>query len=136
MDWTECNFKKMVKKVTLDTELIESLKESSQKKLESANRLKIDKITSSSVISLCYESLRELLEALALKKGFKIYNHECFTAFLKEIIGSDDLSIAFDRFRLVRNSINYYAKDISPKDALQLKKEIRELINKIKSKLT
>jgi hypothetical protein len=116
MDWNECNFKKMVKKVT-------------------ANRLKIDEITSSSVISLCYESLRELLEALALKKGFKIYNHECFTAFLKEIICSEDLSIAFDRFRLVRNSINYYGKDINPTDAKNLKKKIQELITKIKKEL-
>jgi hypothetical protein len=132
MDWEECNLKKLVKKVMPDVNLIESLKKSSQKKIESSNRLKIDEVTSSSILSICYESLRELLEALSLSKGFKIYNHECYAAFLKEIMQAEKLSILFDRFRKLRNRINYYGKEISPADAKQVKEEIIDLINKIK----
>ena len=135
MDWKECNIKKLVKKIGVDNNLIKSLLKSSQNKLESANRLKIDETTSSSVISLCYESIRELLEALATKKGYKIYNHECYTAFLKEILDQEKLSIYFDRFRKIRNKINYYGKEIGIEETTNVKEEIMGLIKKIKQLL-
>lgn len=125
----------MVKKIGIDKNLVESLMKSSRNKLESANRLKIDKTTSASVISLCYESLRELLEALATKKGLKIYNHECYTAFLKEVLMQEELSIHFDRFRKIRNKINYYGKEIDAEETTHVKEEIMDLINKIKQLL-
>ncbi|MBW2990477.1 hypothetical protein KY348_02100 [Candidatus Woesearchaeota archaeon] len=135
MDWKECNLKKLVKKISIDNNLIKSLIKSSQNKLESANRLKIDETTSASVISLSYESLRELLEALATKKGLKIYNHECYTALLKEVLGQEELSIHFDRFRKIRNKVNYYGKDIGVEETISVKEEIMDLINKIKQLL-
>lgn len=75
MDWEECNERGLVKGVSIDNDLVESLKTSSKKRLSSAHMLAINSTTASSVVSLCYESLRELLEALAIKNGFKIYNH-------------------------------------------------------------
>lgn len=134
MDWEECNLKKLVKRVNPDLNLIESLKKSSQKRIASANRLKIDETTSSSVISLCYEALRELLEAASSSRGFKIYNHDCYAALLKEVMREEKLGILFDKFRQLRNRINYYGKEISPGDAKQLKDEIISLISKIKEK--
>jgi hypothetical protein len=134
MNWEECNLKKLVKRVSPDHNLIVSLKKSSQNKIASANMLKIDETTSSSVISLYYESLREILEALALSKGFKVYNHECFTAFLKEVIKEEELANLFDRFRQIRNRINYYGKEISLIEANNLKGEIVSLIKKIKER--
>jgi hypothetical protein len=131
MNWEECELKRMVKKIKPDLNLAKSLKISSQKKLESAKRLKIDSVTGSSVVSLCYEALRELLEAIAVQKGFKVYNHECFAAFLKEIVKEEEIAISFDRFRQIRNRINYYGKDLSTEDAKDIKEEIIELIAKI-----
>jgi len=78
------------------------------------------------------ESLRELLEALAIKNGFKIYNHECYCAFLKEILKDEELAALFDKFRRIRNKINYYGKDLSPKEAEAFKTEIEELVEKLK----
>lgn len=132
MDWKECNIKRYVKKINVDNNLLKSLLKSSQNKLKSANRLSIDETSASSAISLCYESLRELLEALAIKKGFKIYNHECFAAFLKEIMNQEELSIYFDKFRKIRNKINYYGKELEVKDAAGIKEEIISLIKSIK----
>ena len=132
MDWKECNNKRFVKKVSIDANLIYSLKISSKKKLESANMLDLNETTAVSIISLCYDSLRELLEALAIKKGFKIYNHECFFAFLKEIIKEEKNAVLFDKFRKIRNGINYYGKDLSYEDAKKLKDEIIDLIKEIK----
>ncbi len=117
MDWKECKDKRFIKEVMKDVYLIDSLIKSSKKKLESSKRLKLDGITASAKISLIYESVRELLEAFAIKKGFKIYNHECFCAFLNEICKDKISSEEFDRFRKIRNQVNYYGREIPIEEA-------------------
>ena len=135
MDWFECNKKRIVKEVTEDTELIESLKKTSINKLNSEEKLELDEVTSNSKLSLAYDSLRELLEALAIKNRFKIYNHECYTPFLKEILNQTEEAEEFDELRKIRNNINYYGKDISLTDANEVIKRIKELRKKILSLL-
>ena len=132
MDWKECNDKRFVKKVSIDINLINSLDASSNKKCKSANMLELNETTAASVISLLYDSLRELLEALAIKKGFKIYNHECFCSFLSEIVHDHQNAVLFDKFRKVRNGINYYGKDLSADNARQLKIEMTGFMKEIK----
>jgi len=124
MDWQECKDKKFIKEVNIDKNLIDSLIKSSKNKLISNEKLELDQTTASTKISIIYESLREILEALAIKKGFKIYNHECFCAFLNEIYKDNLSSTEFDKFRKIRNQINYYGKDIPIKEAEILIKEI------------
>ena len=126
MDWEECIKKRIVKDIKIDKDLIEALIKSSNNKLESENKLLMADVTASSKLSLAYESLRELLEATAIKKGYKIYNHECYAAFLKEIIGESNKGDEFDDIRRIRNAVNYYGKDISIPEA-------DEFINKIKA---
>ena len=125
MDWKECCDKKIAKNVKLDKNLINSLKKTSENKLKSSEELIMNEINAASKVSLAYDSLRELLEALSLKKGYKIYNHECYTAFLKEIIEESEKGDEFDEIRKIRNSINYYGKELSIEEA-------RNIINKIK----
>ena len=124
IDWRECNYKRFVKEVNTDKSLIDSLLKSSKNKLGSNERLELDETTASTKISIVYEALREILEALAIKRGFKIYNHECFCAFLNEICNDKLSSQKFDGFRRIRNRINYYGKIISIKEALIIIKEI------------
>ena len=112
MDWKESNDKKLIKEVTPDNNLVSSLFESSNKKFETASRLELDEITASSKITLYYDCLREILEAISIKKGFKIYNHECYCAFLKEILKEEEIGDLFDRFRKIRNDINIFNKII------------------------
>ncbi len=134
MDFRECIKKRIAKEVNIDEELIKSLLKTSQNKLESEKKLELDEITSVSKISLLYDSLRELLEALALKNRFKIYNHECYTYFLKEILNLDTVSEEFDDLRKIRNSINYYGKEISlqeTEDVLERMKDLREKISEM-----
>lgn len=127
MDWKECLNKRVVKNIKCDEDMIHSLIKSSKNKLESENKLAMSDITASSKLSLSYDSLRELLEALALKNGYKIYNHECYTAFLKEIIGKSDKGDEFDEIRKIRNDVNYYGKDISVEEAEEIIKRIKNL---------
>jgi hypothetical protein len=135
MDWEECINKKIVKSVRSDDNLVRSLIVSSRNKLESGNKLEMNDVTSSSKISLAYDSLRELLEALALKRGYKIYNHECYTAFLKEIIGESNKGDEFDKIRKIRNASNYYGKIITASEANRIISNIKYLRSYIYSLL-
>ena len=139
MDWKDCIKKRIAKAVGIDLDLIESLTKTSYNKLLSEEKLSLDSSTSGSKISLAYDSLRELLEALAIKKGFKIYNNECYTYFLKEVLEESIKGDEFDELRKIRNSINYYGKEILLDEAKEvlgrikiLRKEILNLLIKKK----
>lgn len=135
MDWRKCIDILTAKGVTPDRALIASLQETSRNRLATAALLPINETTSESVITLYYDSLRELLEAIANAHGYKIYNHECFTAFLREVLKKESEAAAFDRFRKLRNGINYYAKRVPPGDAAIIVQEIKELVQKCKKML-
>jgi len=129
MDFDECLKNRIAKEVKADKELIASLIKASKNKLDSEEKLELSEITLSSKISLLYDSLRELLETLAIKKGYKIYNHECYTYFLKEIMNESIKGDEFDELRRIRNAVNYYAKDVNigeGKMVLERMKVLRE----------
>lgn len=131
MDWTECKKKGFVKNVKLDNNLINGLTKQSKKKLISSKMMELNDITACSKVSLAYDSLRELLEALAVKKGYKIYNHECYYSFLKEIIKDSLLGEHFDNLRIIRNKVNYYGEDLTIEEAKEILKKIEETITKV-----
>jgi len=131
MDFEECIKKRIVKEIVKDEELVRSLLKTSKNKLNSEKKLELDEITSVSKISLLYDSLRELLEALALENGFKIYNHECYTYFLKEILSRSTLAEEFNDLRKIRNSINYYGNEVSIQEAEDILTRIKDLRDKI-----
>lgn len=131
MDFEECIKKRIVKEVAQDEELIKSLLKTSKNKLNSQEKLELNEITANSKISLLYDSLREILEALALKNGFKIYNHECYTSFLKEFLNESSKADEFDDLRKIRNSINYYGKEISVQEAKEVLERLKNLRMKI-----
>ena len=133
MDWTNCMKTALSKEITSDKNLIVSLLSSAEKKITAEAILPED--LSEPKISLIYDALRAILEALALKKGFKIYNHECYTAFLKEVMDESQLGDKFDEYRKLRNAINYYGKQIKQDEAKELIKGIKKLIKILKKKL-
>lgn len=135
MDWKTCCDKRIVKEIKEDEELVCSLIKTSENKQASEKKLPLEQVTAASKLSLAYDALRELLEALAIKKGFKIYNHECYTAFLKERVHDSGKGDEFDEIRKERNAVNYYAKEITPAEADRLIQNIYTLIVFVKNKL-
>jgi uncharacterized protein (UPF0332 family) len=133
MDWKTCLKKSLSKKIKPDKNLIDSLLKSAKKKIEAEKQLPNN--FSEPKISLAYDVLRTILEVLALSKGFKIYNHECYTSFLKEILNESNLGDRFDKFRKLRNAVNYYGKEVGEKESLVIIKEIKELVKILKNKL-
>lgn len=77
LDWTGCISQKFAKEITPDVGQINSIIESALSREKTARMLPIDDTTKETVLSLIYDVLRELLEALSLKNNYKIYNHEC-----------------------------------------------------------
>ena len=132
MDWRECQKNSFVKEVKRDQNLINSLVKASANKVYSQGLLELDDFTSSSKITLLYDALRELLEALAIFYGYKIYNHECYTAFLKEIMGMSNEASMFDGLRKIRNGINYYGRQISAEESKKIIADLKLLISKFK----
>ena len=80
-----------------------------------------------------YEALREIIEALASKEGYKVYSHEAFTAYFKQL-KDYEFAEKFDRFRKIRNAANYYGKPVDIGEAKASAVEIMVLIKKIKEK--
>jgi len=130
MKWDECLSRKIVKESRVDDELISSLIKSSERKLKTDKYAPLNEITASCKIANNYDSLREVLEAVSISKGFKIYNHECFAGFILEILEMPSEANTFDKLRKIRNGINYYGKDVLTKDAKNMIIEISELRDK------
>jgi len=124
MDWNTCMEEKQAKQIKPDLEMAASLQKTSSNKAISSEELKLRQETVAAKISLSYDAVRELLEAIALIKGFKIYNHVCYTAFLKEILKQSQLAEDFDTLRKLRNDINYYGKEVSVEEAQQILKDL------------
>ena len=135
MDLIECKKKYFIKEVSIDNDKINSILEASKNKLKSEELLPLNEFTANAKISLAYDCLRELLEDLALKNQLKIYNHECYTAFLKEIIKDSSLGDDFDTIRKIRNSINYDGKTITQEECKKIIIKIKYLIENIRNKI-
>lgn len=134
MDWESLKRGGIVREIKPDKNLVKSLMKSASQKLYTQNLISLNENTSGSKISLSYDSLRELLEALAVSKGYKIYNHEGYAEFLKEVMLDSASAEEFDKFRKVRNSVNYYGKEVSESEAEVILGEIISLIEAIKKK--
>ncbi|MFT4313375.1 MAG: hypothetical protein ACMXYA_03120 [Candidatus Woesearchaeota archaeon] len=103
-----------VRKSQPDVEQARSLVKMAKKNFQAIQTIHLTEETSSILFSQSYESLRQVVEALCLIDGFKVYSHEAYTYYLKE---NDRLyeSEVFDRLRRLRNGINYYGKPVSLK---------------------
>lgn len=122
-----------VRRGSPDKLLAKSLLKTSENDKKFIDSLRIDTTSSRKIMSNYYDILRSILEAVSALEGYKIYSHEAFAHYLKEK-GESVLSMKFDRFRKIRNAINYYGKDISieeTKDNIkEISKMIKDLINK------
>lgn len=129
MDWKECTGKNIAKSVKTDKNMISSLKGIAEVKIESADKLPDNLFYGK--ITLLYDALREYLECMALENGYKIYNHECYSSFLKEIMYLDTEAELFDELRKVRNSINYYGRKVSEDEAEHIISRLKMLIKQV-----
>lgn len=138
MDLKECKLKGYVKKTFIDKELIKSLIEMSEVSEITVNTGNINEITISSYVSVAYDSLREVLEALCTLNGYKVTNHICLGELLITLIKEFNYG-EFDRFRYIRNGISYYGKQVELEQGKEIIKKIlkmkNEMLNLLKKEL-
>ena len=125
--------RKEVRKTEFDKGLFESLVKTAELDLIFLEKVKIDEYSSRKIMSNYYDVLRSLLEAMALKDGYKVYSHEAFTFYLREKEESE-ISLKFDRFRKKRNAINYYGESVSVEEVKEYSKEMKKIIIELKKK--
>lgn len=123
MDLEECYKKGFIKKININTELIKSLIEMADINEQTVKTALLTKINISSYVSLAYDSLREILEAIAISNCYKVTSHSCLGELLKNLLKDFDY-YEFDRLRYTRNGINYYGIKIDFQQG-------KEIINKI-----
>jgi len=125
--------RKEVRKTEFDKGLFESLVKTAELDLIFLEKVKIDEYSSRKIMSNYYDVLRSLLEAMALRDGYKVYSHEAFTFYLKEKEESE-ISLKFDRFRKKRNAINYYGESVSVEEVNEYSEEMKKIIMELKKK--
>ncbi|HLC87193.1 MAG TPA: hypothetical protein VJH65_02885 [Candidatus Nanoarchaeia archaeon] len=131
MNFENSLFEGKVKKAIPNKIRASSLLKSSAQAIETAKIIKLNPNTLKSVIRELYEGLREYCEAIGYLSGYKFLDHESITYFLKDILKEESLSKKFDRYRKLRNGINYYGEDIDTETIKEAIIEIPDIIKKL-----
>ncbi|MBS3117101.1 hypothetical protein J4421_05910 [Candidatus Woesearchaeota archaeon] len=129
-----------VRIITPDYIRAQSLFKSSLQAISSAKKIALETDTLKSILRELYEGLRQYCEAIGYQRGYKFSSHEVITLFLEEILSDSKIALRFDRYRKIRNGINYYGDDVSietVKEALvempSLIKNLEKYVKKIKN---
>jgi uncharacterized protein (UPF0332 family) len=80
----------------------------------------IDQDNASFIFEDIYEVMRECIQSLMIRDGFKPYSHEAVVAFVNDRYQKefgDNLINRFDRYRVIRNNSMYRAGFISEEEA-------------------
>ncbi len=75
--------------------------------------------------------LREYCEAIGYLRGYKFLDHESIGYFLRDILKEQSVSMKFDRYRKLRNGINYYGEDIDIETVKEAIIEVPKLIKEL-----
>lgn len=105
-----------------------SIFKSSIQAIETARVIQLNQNTLKSILRELYEGLREYCEAIGYLRGYKFLDHESIGYFLRDILKEQSVSMKFDRYRRLRNGINYYGEDIDIETVKEAIIEIPKLI--------
>jgi hypothetical protein len=120
----------LVKRASKDISFSKALILNAQKDLSFLNELEVNEKSARRLTADYYDVLRIILEAIAILDGYKIYSHEAFSYFLSEK-GDSVSALKFDRFRKIRNNINYYGADISVEESKEVIEDIKKLVDSL-----
>ena len=119
------------KKVMPNNIRASSLFKSSIQAIETAKVIKLNQNTLKSILRELYEGLREYCEAIGYLKGYKFLDHESIGYFLRDVLKEQSVSMKFDRYRKLRNGINYYGEDINIETVKEAVIEIPKLVKEL-----
>ena len=96
----------------------------------------IDDKSSSYVFKNAYEVIRTAATAHMAKKGYNPYFHTVVVAYLKDSLSFAEHKVSkFNKFRKLRNNIQYRAEKATTKEAREIVEMMQETVPKIERKL-
>lgn len=131
MNFELCLDKGKSKKVMPNKIRAESIFKSSSHTIETAKIIPLNAGTLKTVLRELYEGLREYCEAIGYLYGYKFLDHESISYFLRDILKTQSIYRKFDRYRKLRNGINYYGEDIDLETVKEAILEIPGIINEL-----
>ena len=108
-----------------------SLINSSIQAIETAKMISINNNSKKTILRELYEGLREYCEAIGYSKGYKFLDHESIGFFIRDVLKEQSIYGKFDRYRKLRNGINYYGEDIDIETVKEALVEIPKLIKEL-----
>ena len=120
-----------VRKVERDVLRARSLFKSSQEALLTVADIALVERSLKTILRESYEALHQYCEGIGYLRGYKFETHESIVHFLHDILLEESISLAFDRYRKLRNGINYYGRDVSLENVEKALIEIPSLIRKL-----
>lgn len=108
-----------------------SIFKSSIQAIKTAKMIQLNQNTSKSILRELYEGFREYCEAIGYLRGYKFLDHESIGYFLRDILKEQSISMKFDRYRKLRNGINYYGEDVDIETVKEAIIEIPKLIKEL-----
>ena len=120
-----------VKEILVDKLRAQSLIKAAKEALLTANEISLNDYKYKSIIRELYEALRQYCEAIGYLQGYKFESHEVITHFLKEKLNKENISLVFEKYRKIRNGVNYYGRDIPKETVEKALIEIPEVIKQL-----
>ncbi len=125
-----------VKKITPNKEESDSLIEDALHRFNYFMKQEIDDNNSKFIFENIYESIRELLDAILIRKGYKSYSHQAPIVFAaNNNIITDKDALILDKLRDLRNKSKYYGKRIDKNSAIEKINAGKEIFKKIKENI-
>lgn len=118
----------------VDKQRAKSLQGMADARIKFIENIRLTEENSAILVSEAYQALLEVVQAIITSEGFKVYSHKCVTYFLEDYMGMETLSEKFDKFRKIRNKINYYGKTLDVKTGKEFIAEIFSLINQLRTR--
>ena len=104
---------------------------SSIQAIETARTVSLNINTSKTILRELYEGLREYCEAIGYLNGYKFIDHESIGYFLRDVLKEQSVYIQFNRYRKLRNGINYYGNDIDMETVKEAIIEIPKIVKEL-----
>ena len=119
------------KKVAQNRIRASSLFKSAIEAVETAKTIKLEAGKIKSILRELYEGMREYCEAIGYLKGYKFLDHESIGYFIRDVLKEQAIYSKFDRYRKLRNGINYYGDSINMETVKEAVGEIPQLIREL-----
>lgn len=113
-----------------------SLIAQSKRRLNDIQELPLNKDNASFRFESAYESIREALQAFLSIEGYKPYSHEAIFSFAleKKLLHEHEIFKA-DRYREIRNDINYRGKTVTVEEAREIILFVKQIMPNLEKKV-